>query len=381
MSTTTTTAARAPRRCLSWSGKRRPSSTRPWPGSTAGGPVVPLGPFLRPPSDAINPPEPFCPDIKDRPYDGEVAYVDSALEGALRCPAGRGDSGRTVVVLTATTGRSLGEHGETTHGYFAYNATLQVPLIIAGPGAKPASARDGLPRRHLPDRLRPPGSGQAGLASRGGSLCPGAQGEAPSAARDIYFESLYAYLQPRLGPATGLSSAAVINIWIRPSPSSTTSANDFGELKNLAEASDLAACQKASKRPVAASDLTFGRGPGKARPGPPRRSSGAWAMSLAPPSRPERPSRRDDDLKVLLPSRASSRRPCAYTTKELRRKRSRSSKEVIAGRKDFDLAYTYLATIYKEQGQPGRTPWTVPPEALPGQPRELPDPDRPSAIS
>ncbi len=31
---------------------------------------------------------------------------------------------KTLIVLTADHGESLGEHGETTHGYFAYNATL-----------------------------------------------------------------------------------------------------------------------------------------------------------------------------------------------------------------------------------------------------------------
>ena len=36
----------------------------------------------------------------------------------------------TLVVLTADHGESLGEHGEETHGVFAYEATLRVPLIL-----------------------------------------------------------------------------------------------------------------------------------------------------------------------------------------------------------------------------------------------------------
>jgi hypothetical protein len=39
---------------------------------------------------------------------------------------------RTLVVLTADHGESLGEHGETTHGLFALNATLSVPLVVKG---------------------------------------------------------------------------------------------------------------------------------------------------------------------------------------------------------------------------------------------------------
>ena len=37
----------------------------------------------------------------------------------------------TLVIVTADHGESLGEHGELTHGMFAYEATLHVPLIVA----------------------------------------------------------------------------------------------------------------------------------------------------------------------------------------------------------------------------------------------------------
>ena len=41
---------------------------------------------------------------------------------------------RTLVLVTADHGESLGEHGEGTHGIFIYDATLRVPWIMAGPG-------------------------------------------------------------------------------------------------------------------------------------------------------------------------------------------------------------------------------------------------------
>jgi tetratricopeptide (TPR) repeat protein len=40
---------------------------------------------------------------------------------------------RTMVVVTADHGESLGEHGEGTHGIFLYDATLRVPLVMTGP--------------------------------------------------------------------------------------------------------------------------------------------------------------------------------------------------------------------------------------------------------
>jgi arylsulfatase A-like enzyme len=46
--------------------------------------------------------------------------------------AGRWEN--TVVVLTADHGEHLGEHGLLYHGYFLYDETIHVPLVISGPG-------------------------------------------------------------------------------------------------------------------------------------------------------------------------------------------------------------------------------------------------------
>lgn len=64
-----------------------------------------------------------------RPYDDEVAWVDKALEPLLVHLATL--SRPTTVIVTSDHGESLGEHGEETHGMFAYEATLRVPLIVA----------------------------------------------------------------------------------------------------------------------------------------------------------------------------------------------------------------------------------------------------------
>ena len=50
----------------------------------------------------------------------------------------------TLIVLTSDHGESLGEHGEETHGYFIYESTLRVPLILrwpAGCAAVPGARR------------------------------------------------------------------------------------------------------------------------------------------------------------------------------------------------------------------------------------------------
>ncbi|MEA2562012.1 MAG: hypothetical protein QOH06_3516 [Acidobacteriota bacterium] len=87
------------------------------------------------------PPEPFATRYAKEPYLGEVAAADSFLAPLLE------SSKDALVVVTADHGESLGEHGELTHGLFAYEATLKVPLLLAGPGVQPG--KDGRPARHV----------------------------------------------------------------------------------------------------------------------------------------------------------------------------------------------------------------------------------------
>ena len=84
------------------------------------------------PHAPYRPPPPFDREYAAQPYYGEVAAVDQALGPLLA--AARGSSRSTLVVVTGDHGESLGEHGELTHGLFAYESTLHVPLIIAEVG-------------------------------------------------------------------------------------------------------------------------------------------------------------------------------------------------------------------------------------------------------
>jgi arylsulfatase A-like enzyme/tetratricopeptide (TPR) repeat protein len=69
------------------------------------------------------------------PYDAEVAYTDTALGGLFDALASGGLFDRTLLVIVADHGESLGEHGERTHGTFVYDATVRVPMIVRIPGA------------------------------------------------------------------------------------------------------------------------------------------------------------------------------------------------------------------------------------------------------
>lgn len=78
-------------------------------------------------------PEPFNSRFRADPYLGEVAAADAAL-GSLLEPILAAEAGaQPLVVLTSDHGEALGEHGEATHGIFAYDSTLRVPLVLYQP--------------------------------------------------------------------------------------------------------------------------------------------------------------------------------------------------------------------------------------------------------
>lgn len=82
------------------------------------------------PHHPYNPPAPFNQTYKANLYDGEIAFADTQLGRLLRYLKQRGNYDRTVIAVSGDHGEGLGEHGEKTHGFFIYNSTLHVPLII-----------------------------------------------------------------------------------------------------------------------------------------------------------------------------------------------------------------------------------------------------------
>ncbi len=70
-------------------------------------------------------------------YDGEIAFTDAAIGRFVERLRTLGVLEQTLLVITADHGEGLGDHGELTHGYYCYDTTTHVPLIIHGaPGIK-----------------------------------------------------------------------------------------------------------------------------------------------------------------------------------------------------------------------------------------------------
>ena len=143
------------------------------------------------PHAPYEPPSDLAERFRTAPYDGEVAFADRQFGRLLRALDERGETSRTLTLVTSDHGEGLGEHGEGTHGLFVYDSTLKVPWIMAGPGVGAGRVSETVARGVdlLPTLLD-----YAGLPRRadieGRSLRPAAEGrEMPDA--PVYAESLY----------------------------------------------------------------------------------------------------------------------------------------------------------------------------------------------
>lgn len=159
------------------------------------------------PHAPYRPPAPFNAEYSSNLYAGEVAYTDSAL-GPLVDDVKRA-ARPTLVVVTGDHGEALGDHGELTHGLFAYEPTLRIPLIVAQfrPGEAPREGRViSTPARHVdlvPTVLAAVGAtAPSGLPGR--SLMPALNGAADANTEASYFESMSASLNRGWAPLTGV---------------------------------------------------------------------------------------------------------------------------------------------------------------------------------
>jgi arylsulfatase A-like enzyme/Flp pilus assembly protein TadD len=101
---------------------------------------LPNGPFflwihLYDAHDPYDPPPPFNERFASHPYDGEIAYADSAVGKLIAEIRKHGLYDETLIAVMADHGESLGAHGENTHGIFLYDETLHVPLLFKLPAS------------------------------------------------------------------------------------------------------------------------------------------------------------------------------------------------------------------------------------------------------
>lgn len=94
------------------------------------------------PHSPYDPPEPYRSQYRDHPYDGEIAYADHELGRLIAFLRQNQLYDRSLIICLSDHGESLGEHGEDEHGFFLYNSTVHIPLIVKPPaGSRSRTAR------------------------------------------------------------------------------------------------------------------------------------------------------------------------------------------------------------------------------------------------
>jgi len=127
---------------------------------------------------------------------------------------------------------------------------------------------------------------------------------------------------------------------------------DFAELNNLASTSDLARIRKTFADIVRSGASHLADRAGQTMD----RATAEKLRSLGYLASPQKPAKKEftakDDLKTLLPFHAKWMKATGAYHAGRSAEGIDLLKEIIAERKDFDLAYTYLANFYQEQKRP-----------------------------
>ena len=91
------------------------------------------------------PPSPYREDFSDRPYDGEISYMDSYVGAVVEKLKEKNILGQTLIILAGDHGEGLGDKVEAGHGLFLYDMVMKVPLILYAennlPGGKVIPSR------------------------------------------------------------------------------------------------------------------------------------------------------------------------------------------------------------------------------------------------
>ena len=163
-------------------------------------------------------------------YSAELAYEDRVLGDFLAYLARRQLFEKALIVFTSDHGEALGDHGESTHGYFIYQSTLHVPLIIHWP-----AGFNRFPHQRSEDSaslldVAPTILDTLGLSTpaemRGHSLIAG------TGSREVYSESVYARNHFGCAPLRSLRVGSLKYIEA-PKPELYDLSTDPKELHNL----------------------------------------------------------------------------------------------------------------------------------------------------
>lgn len=302
------------------------------------------------PHHPYQPPPPLREEYASDPYSGEAAHVDRQLGLLFDFLRERRLLERTLVVFTSDHGEALGEKGEDTHSYFAYNNTLHVPLFVHLPGRRPGTFAgnvchaDILPTVCAALAFKPPsglqGESLLGIAAAGKRRSPA-----------IYFESLTPHLNRDWAPLRGMirNDSKFIDL---PIPEVYDLAADMNEERNLAAGADIGGLRRDLQGLMARLKNMQAPGRSSRLDADERRrleSLGYLSESRSGPRR--RGYGEADDLKTLLPLQTRM----LVAVREYQRGDFPAAatilREVIAASPGFVQAWDHLGYMLHKQGQ------------------------------
>lgn len=292
------------------------------------------------PHAPYEPPVPYDERFPDDLYLGEVAYTDASLAPLLE--AVRAMQPAPLLIVTGDHGEARGDHGELTHGLFAYEATLRVPLLLWCP-PRIAPGRDRVAARHidiLPTVLDALGEAPAADLP-GQSLLSAKRKEAPEG---NYFEALSAAFNRGWAPLRGLMAQGQKYIEL-PVPELYDLTSDPREEKNLvARGPD--ALRRLRKRLMDLPTAVAERGTIRSEEAAKLRSLGYLTGSNEIKAK-YGPA--EDPKNLIGVDQKIHRYVDAYEKKKYD-EALRLAKEIVAENPKMKLGYMHLATVYQAKG-------------------------------
>lgn len=295
------------------------------------------------------PPAPYDSEYSDDLYSGEVAYIDTSLGTFFNRLQELGKYKNTVIILTADHGEGLGEKGEATHSYFAYNNTIHIPYMIRVPGSKGGEIDENVAHIDIFPTvcdvldLDTPGHIQ------GESLIGVMKGEEKKE-KYIYFESLTPYLNRDWAPLRGFIHGDDKFI-DQPIREFYDLSNDMSEEKNLIAKKNSGNLKyelnKLMSR-LAGKDKSERAGSLDPETQKKLKSLGYFSGTT---TKKKKVYTEADDLKTLLPLQSKMLKAIVQHQRGNTREAIRIFKEIINTSPTYTIIYTHLAKVYKEIGR------------------------------
>ena len=151
-------------------------------------------------------------------YESEIAYVDQQISKFILKLQELNLFDDTLIVITSDHGEGLGDHNELTHGYFCYDTTTHVPLIIRGaPGIEKGTRVKNMVANYdlAPTLVELMGLDAIDFTQKmhGISLVPAMRGPIDLGRKGVFVESHYGWLNANWSKLRGLRNEGGLTLF------------------------------------------------------------------------------------------------------------------------------------------------------------------------